>query len=201
MKLFYSPGACSLSPHIALREAGLDFELVKVDLKTKTTEHGADFTQINPYGYVPALQLDNGEVLLEGPAIVQYIADQVAGNQLAPMNGTIERYRVQSALTFINSELHKTIGSLFNPTLTDAVRQATVEKIDTRLKQLSAQMDGKDWIANGRFSVADPYLFVVLGWLKHFKIDVGQWPVLKAHADRLAARPAVQAALQAEGLA
>lgn len=200
MKLYYSTGACSLSPHIALREAGADFQLVKVG-RDKQTDDGQDFRKLNPYGYVPALQLDDGEVLTEGPAIVQYIADQFPSAQLAPANGTIARYRLQSALGFINSELHKTIGSLFAPGLDDATKAATVEKIDSRLKQLSTQMEGKDWIVNDTYSVADGYLFVVLRWLGIFKIDINQWPLLAAHQARVGARPAVQAALEAEGLA
>jgi len=200
MKLYYTPGACSLSPHIALREAGLDFQLVKVDLASNTTETGADFTQINPYGYVPALQLDSGEVLTEGPAIVQYIADLKPASGLAPTNGSIERYRLQSVLTFINSELHKSLGALFNPSLAEATKVATIERVGVRLKQLSAQMAGKQWLANDTYSVADGYLFNILSWLKMFNIDLGQWPLLAAHSARVAARPAVQAALKAEGL-
>lgn len=200
MKLYYKAGACSLSPHIVLREAGIAFDLVKVDTKTKTTEDGQDFLKLNPYGYVPVLQLDNGDILTEGPAIVQYLADRVPGNQLAPLNGTMERYRVQSALGFINSELHKTIGSLFAPNLSDEARAATAEKIDTRLSQLSAQLEGKDYIANNTFSVADVYLFVVMNWLKFVKLDINQWPVIAAHHARIAARPSVQAALKAEGI-
>lgn len=200
MKLYYSTGTCSLSPHIALREAGADFQLVKVG-RDKQTDDGQDFRKLNPYGYVPALQLDDGEVLTEGPAIVQYIADQFPAAQLAPANGTIARYRLQSALGFINSELHKTIGGLFAPGLDDATKAATVDKIDTRLKQLSTQMEGKDWIANNTYSVADGYLFVVLRWLGIFKIDINQWPLLAAHQARVGARPAVKAALKAEGLA
>ncbi len=200
MNLFYTPGACSLAAHIALNEAGLDFSTHKVDLKTKTTEDGRDFTQLNPYGYVPALQLDNGEVLTEGAAIVQYIADLKPEAKLAPANGTLERYRLQAALTFINSEVHKTIGRLFTPGLGEDVQAATKAQIDLRLGQLSKQMTGKDWIANNHYSVADGYLFTVLGWLKFFDIDLGKWPVLAAHSARVAARPAVQKTLVAEGL-
>lgn len=200
MNLFYTPGACSLAAHIALNEAGLDFGLQKVDLKTKTTEDGRDFTQLNPYGYVPALQLSNGEVLTEGVAITQYIADLKPEAKLAPANGTLERYRLQAALTFINSEVHKTIGRLFSPGLGEDAQAATKAQIDLRLGQLSKQMAGKDWIANNHYSVADGYLFTVLGWLKFFDIDLGKWPVLAAHSARVAARPAVQKALVAEGL-
>lgn len=201
MKLYYKPGACSLSPHIALREAGIDVELIKVDTKAKTTADGQDYTKINPYGYVPALEIKGGEILTEGPAIVQYIADLVPGNTLAPMNGSLERTRVQSALAFIGTELHKSIGALFNPALSDEGRKSAIDRIDLRLGQLSAQMDGKDYIANNTFSVADIYLFVVLSWLAHLKIDIARWPTLQKFSARLAARPAVRAALQAEGLA
>jgi len=201
MKLYYKPGACSLSPHIALREAGIDVQLVKVDTKAKTTDDGRDFLKINPYGYVPALELNDGQILTEGTAIVQYIADLVPGNKLAPMNGSIERYRVQAALGFINSELHKTVGSLFNPALVEEARPAIIEKVHQRLGQLQEQMAGKDFIANNTFSVADGYLFVVLGWLKHVRIDIGQWPGLQAFTARIAVRPAVQAAFLAEGVA
>jgi glutathione S-transferase len=200
MKLYYSQGACSLSPHIALLEAGADFEAVAVG-RDKRTADGRDFRDINPYGYVPALELDDGEVLLEGPAIVQYIADRWPAAGQAPPNGTLERYRLQSALGFINSELHKTIGSLFAAGLSEEARAATIEKIDTRLKQLSVQMQGRDWIANDRYSVADGYLFVVLRWLAFFQVDIKRWPLLAAHQERMAARPAVQAALRAEHLA
>ena len=200
MNLFYTPGACSLAAHIALNEAGLDFGLQKVDLKTKTTEDGRDFTQLNPYGYVPALQLSNGEVLTEGVTIAQDIADLKPEAKLAPANGTLERYRLQAALTFINSEVHKTIGRLFSPGLGEDAQAATKAQIDLRLGQLSKQMAGKDWIANNHYSVADGYLFTVLGWLKFFDIDLGKWPVLAAHSARVTARPAVQKALVAEGL-
>lgn len=198
MKLYYMQGACSLSPHIALQEAGVDFQLVKVG-RDKKTEDGRNFLEINPYGYVPALELDSGEVLVEGPAIVQYIADHFAP-ELAPANGSIERTRVQSALGLINSDIHKTVGSLFHGALSDAAKSATLEKIDTRLTQLSAQMQGKSWVANDTYSVADAYLYVVMRWLAFFKIDLGQWPVIAAHSERVAARPAVQAALRAEHL-
>lgn len=197
MKLYYMPGACSLSPHIALREAGLDFELIKVGRDKKTAD-GQDFLAINPYGYVPALQLADGEVLLEGPAIVQYIADLKPEAGLAPANGTRDRYRLQSQLTFINSELHKLIGSLFNPALTEEAKQATVAKIDTRLQQFGTQLGNREWLVGDRFSVADAYLYVVLSWLEIFKIDINQWPVLAAHHARVAARPSVQAAREAE---
>lgn len=200
MKLYYMPGACSLSPHIALREAGLPFELVKVG-RDKRTADGEDFLAINPYGYVPALALDSGEVLLEGPAIVQWIADQAPERGLAPAAGSMDRYRLQSALTLVNSEIHKPIGSLFNPALSEEAKAATLQRVDARLKTLSAQLGDGPWLVGDAYSVADAYLFVVLAWLRIFKVDLGQWPVLAAHSARVAQRPAVQEALKAEGLA
>jgi glutathione S-transferase len=200
MKLFYSTGACSLSPHIALYEAGATFEAVRVG-RDKRTSDGRDFRDINPYGYVPALELDDGEILLEGPAIVQYIADRWPAAALAPPNGTIERYRVQAALGFVSSELHKTIGSLFHGDRSDAERQAIEQRIDMRLTQLSTRMSDEEWMANDRYSVADIYLFVVLRWLAFFKMDIHRWPKMAAHQAQVAGRPAVQAALAAEHLA
>jgi glutathione S-transferase len=200
MKLYYAPGACSLSVHIALLEAGIAADLVKVDLGSHTTEDGRDFSSVNPYGYVPALELDDGEVLTEATALVQYVADRNPGAALAPANGTIERYRLQAALGFINSELHKTLGALFNPALVGDARAAIVQRAETRLGQLNAQFKGKEWMANESYSVADGYLFTILNWLKFFDIDLARWPLLAAHSARVAARPAVQAALKAEGL-
>lgn len=201
MKLFYMPGACSLSPHIALLEAGLPFQTVKVG-RDKQTADGRDFRSINPYGYVPALELDDGTVLTEGPAIVQYIADRAPDANIAPANGTLERYKLQAALSLINSEIHKTVGSLFNGAITDLVRESTIEKIGTRLTLLSAEVEkqGGRWVVNNAYSVADAYLFVVMRWLAGFKIDINQWPVIAAHSKRVAGRAAVQAALKAEGL-
>jgi glutathione S-transferase len=200
MKLYYAPGACSQASHIALYETGAKFDISKVDLKAKLTEQGEDFNKINPYGYIPSLRLDSGEVLNEGVAILQYVADQYPSAGIAPANGTMERYRLQSALTLINSEIHKTVGSLFNPAMSDDVKQATISKIDSRLKTLSEQLGSNDFVANNQYSVADAYLFTVLGWLKFFKIDLNQWPKLAAHSARIASRPAVQSALKAEGL-
>jgi len=198
MKLYIAPGSCSLSPHVALRETGLDFTLVKVDLRSKLYSDGRDFNAINPFGYVPALELDSGEILLEGPAIVQYIADLAPEKNLAPPNGTLPRYQLQSWLTFINSEVHKTIGSLFNPTLSDDMRAAIVQKVHTRLTQLEGVLGDKTYLLGDDFSVADTYLFNVLGWTRIFKIDLGAWPKLAAHSARIAERPAVQAAIAAE---
>ena len=199
MKLFISPGACSLSPHIVSREAGLNVEIVKVDLRAKTIKgSGADYRAINSKGAVPALQLDDGQVLTEGAAIVQYLADQKPGSGLAPAAGSMERYRLQEWLSYIGAEIHKLIGGMFNPTLSDEAKAAAIALTGTRLEWISKQLEGKDYLMGKTFTVADAYLFTVLGWLKYFKIDLAQWPVLKAHSDRVAARPAVQAALAAE---
>ena len=200
MKLYYAPGACSLASHIALHETGQAFDISKVDLKTHTTEHGEDFTKINPYGYIPALRLDNDVVLNEGVAILQFIADQSSSAKLAPDNGSFERYKLQSMLTFINSELHKMIGGLFNPTLTDDVRQATIARIEARLNTYSDQLGDDKFAVNNQYSVADAYLFTVMNWLKMFKIDINRWPKLAAHSAMMFQRPAVQAAMKAEGL-
>jgi glutathione S-transferase len=197
MKLYYSPGACSLSPHIALLEAGASFEAVKVG-RDKRTVDGLDFRDINPFGYVPALVLDDGEVLIEGPAIVQFIADRYPQARLAPPNGTLERYRLQSALGFINSEIHKTASGLFKPGLSEEERIAILGRFDERFQQLGVWRRGKDWIANDAYSVADAYLFVIARWLQ--KYDLERWPWLAAHFQRVRPRPAVQRALQAEGL-
>jgi glutathione S-transferase len=200
MKLYYGPGACSLSPHIALREIGADFDLVRVDTKSKRTDDNRDFHEINPYGYVPALELDSGEIITEGPAIVQYIADLRPEAGIAPPNGTLERTRLQSALALINSEIHKAAGALFNPSLDDAGKASATAKLESRLDVLERQLGTNHYLANNRYSVADAYLFVVLRWLKFFKIGLDRWPALAAHHARVAERPAVQAALQAEGL-
>jgi glutathione S-transferase len=199
MKLYYMPGACSLSPHIALIEAGAPFEAVKVG-RDKRTADGQDFLDINPYGYVPALVLDDGTVLTEGPAITQFVADRFPESEQAPPNGSIERYKLQAALGFINSELHKTASGLFDPEISEEQRERTARRLEKRLGQLAAQMDGKEWIANDRYSVADAYLFVVERWLASFKIDIAQWPVLAAHHARMRARPSVQKAMEVEKL-
>ena len=201
MKLYYSPGACSLSPHIALREAGVAFEIEKVDLGTKKTEGGADYTAINPKGYVPALRLDNGQVLTEGPAIVQYIADLKPGAKLAPASGTPERYRLQEWLNYIGTELHKSVGSLFNAKMPKEWQDQVKETIGNRFDFVSKQLEGKTFLTGDGFTVADGYLFTILGWTKYVGIDLAKWPVLQAYVGRVAQRPAVQAALKAEGLA
>jgi glutathione S-transferase len=200
MKLYYSPGACSLSPHIVLRELGEPVTLVKVDLKTKRTETGADYLAINGKGYVPALELDDGQVLTEGPAIVQYLADRKPQAGLAPAGGTMERYRLQEWLNFISTELHKQFSPLFAPDTPDAVKQAQQQRLANRFDWLSKQLEGKDWLLGARFSVADAYLFTVLNWCRFLGIELAKWPVLAQYQARVAARPAVQEALRAEGL-
>ncbi|WP_455813828.1 glutathione transferase GstA [Pseudomonas graminis] len=200
MKLFYTPGACSLSPHIALEEVGATFTLEKVDLKTKKTETGADFTTINSKGYIPALLLDDGSLLTEGTVIAQYVADLKPEAGLIPAAGSAERYKVLEWLSFISTELHKPMGALFNPAQTPDWKQATVATLNKRLDWLSSALAGKTWLQGEQFTVADGYLFTVLGWSKVVGFSLDSWPELQAFAGRVAARPAVQRALKAEGL-
>ena len=200
MKLYYMPGACSLSPHIALREAGLNFELKKVDGKTKQIDGGGDFMQINSKGYVPTLQLDNGQVLTEGPAVVQYIADLKPESGLAPKAGTAERYQLQEWLSFITSELHKAFSPLFNQSAAPEWKKGTTENLTKRLNWLDKELTGKTYLMGEHFTVADAYLFTVLSWTSHVGIDLNKWPALAAFVARVGARPKVQEALAAEGL-
>ncbi|MBA2960584.1 MULTISPECIES: glutathione transferase GstA [Ramlibacter] len=200
MKLYYSPGVCSLSPHIVLRESGLAFELVLASTKTHQLADGSDYYGINPLGYVPLLELDDGMRLREGPAIVQYIADQVPDKKLAPANGTLSRYRLQEWLTFIGTEVHKQFSPLFNPNMPDAGKAIFRDKLVNRFQWLDGQLAGKDYLMGEQFTVADAYLFAVGRWTKPMGIDLAQTPNVKAHADRVAARPAVQEAMKAEGL-
>jgi glutathione S-transferase len=200
MKLYYSPGACSLSPHIVALEAGLPVELEKVDIRAKKTAAGADYLSVNPKGYVPALDID-GELLTEGSAIVQYLADQKPETGLAPANGTLARYHLQEALNFITAELHKTIGSLFNPAQKGEWREATLALIDKRLTTLDGMLARKQFMLGDTFTVADAYLFTVLRWTRIHKIDLAKYPNVAAYVDRVGARPKVQEALKAEGIA
>ncbi len=200
MKLFYSPGACSLSPHIVLREAGYDPTLVPVDLGSHKAGNGKDFYEINPKGYVPVLELDDGQRLTEGPAIVQYIADRKPEKNLAPKSGTIERYRLQEWLNFITSELHKSFGPMFNPAFPADAKEMLKTKVLDRLAYVDRQLAGNDYLMGKNFSVADAYLFTVAGWAPYLKIDTGHLKNLAAFMARMAARPAVQAAMQAEKL-
>ena len=198
MKLYFSPGACSLASHIVLRELGLPFEAVQVDLVKKTTKSGEDFTTINAKGYVPALALDDGAVLTEGPAILQYLADLAPEAGLAPANGTLERYRLQEWLGFINSELHKQFSPLFNPSAPEQTKDAARKTIARRLGYVEAQLDGRTFLAGEAFTVADAYLYTVLGWTKHVGVDLAPFPRVVAFRERVGARPAVQAAQAAE---
>ena len=200
MKLYFAPGACSLSPRIALLEAGLPFTTQKVDTKTKQLDGGGDFWAINSKGYVPTLKLDNGQVLTEGPAIVQYIADQNPESGLAPKAGTMERYRLQEWLNFITSEIHKGFSPLFDSTLSPEVKQVFKDKLGKRFDWLSTQLTGKAHLMGDTFTVADGYLFTVLNWCQWVGIDLAKWPLLKDYQARVSARPKVQEALKAEGL-
>src|SRR6201999_4623007 len=200
MKLYYSPGACSLSPHIALHEAGLAHELVKVDLKAKTTETGEDFVAINPKGQVPALMLDSGELVTEGPVIVQVIADKAAGKNLAPANGTDERYKMQEWLNFTTSELHKNFSPLFNPAIPDDVKAFFRDRITGKFKYADSQLAGRDYLMGKQFTVADGYLYTMLRWADGHKFDLSGFKNLMAFKERVHARPKVQEALTKEGL-
>ncbi|TFZ01890.1 glutathione transferase GstA [Ramlibacter humi] len=201
MKLYYSPGACSLSPHIVLREAGLAFELVLASTKTHKLQDGTDYYGINPLGYVPMLELDDGTRLREGPAIVQYVADQVPTKNLAPANGTLPRYRLQEWLTFIGTEIHKSFSPLFNPAMPEEGKQIYRDRLASRIEWVDGQLAGKDYLMGDHFSVADAYLFVVTNWAKPMNIDLSARKNLMAWRERMSARPAVQEALKAEGLA
>ena len=200
MKLYYSPGACSLSPHITLIESGLKFDTVMTSTKTHKLQDGTDYYAINPKGYVPLLELDNGERLAEGPAIVQYIADQAPAKKLAPANGTWQRARLQEWLTFIGTELHKGYSPLFNPATPEDYKTMVKAKLADRYKWVDAQLEGKDYLMGSEFSVADPYLFTVTNWAKHVGVDLSAFKNVAAFMARMAARPAVQEALKAEGL-
>ena len=200
MKLYYSPGACSLSPHIALREAGLAFTPVQASTKTKQLADGTDFNTINAKSQVPVLEFDDGSRLTEGPAIVQYIADQVPDKKLAPANGTRERYRLQEWLNFITAELHKVFTPLFNADMPEQAKALFRAKLAERLQWVDGQLAGKDYLMGEGFTVADGYLFVVANWGQHVGVDIKPYAHLGAFMQRVAARPAVQAAMKAEGL-
>ena len=200
MKLYYAPGACSLSPHIALLEAGLPYDLVKVDLRAKKLENGDDYLKINPKGQVPALALDSGELITEGPVIVQMIADKVPAKNLAPARDSAERYKLQEWLTYINGELHKNIGPLFNPALSDEAKAVFKDRAMGKFKYLDGQLAGRDYLMGKQFTVADGYLFVMLRWAESMKFDLSGLNNLMAYKDRIAARPKVDEALVKEGL-
>ncbi len=200
MRLFYASGACSLSPHIVAREAGIEVVLQKVDLKTKTIATEGDFLAINPKGSVPALELDNGEILTEGPTIVQYLADLKPQSGLAPPSGTMARYRLQEMLGYINSELHKSYSPLFRPETPAQTRSERQEYLIRRYALPDKQLEGRQYLFGDTFTVADAYLFTVTSWAQHVKLDLSQFANLQAFQRRVAARPAVQAAMKAEGL-
>lgn len=200
MKLYYSPGACSMSPHIALLEAGLPFDLVKVDLKAKKLENGDDYLAINPKGQVPALGLDSGELITEGPVIVQYIADQAAAAKLAPANGTAERRQLQEWLGFINGELHKNFSPLFQPVFDDTVKGFFRTRLTSKFKFVDGALAGHDYLLGKDFTVVDGYLFVMLKWADRMNLDLAEFSNLTTYKARVAARPKVQEALVSEGL-
>lgn len=200
MKLYYSPGSCSLSIHIALREASLDFDLEKIDARAKKTASGGDYLAINPNGYVPALELDDGQILTECSAILQYIGDKNASLKLTPPAGTLERYRLQEWLSFLSTELHKGFGPLFNPTATDAFKETVAEKLRRRFGWMDRQLDGRDFLMGSQFTVADAYGFTIASWTDRMKIDRSSMSHLDDYMERVAARPHVEAAMRAEGL-
>jgi len=200
MKLYYSPGACSLSPHIALREAGLPFQLVMASTKTKKLADGSDYLAINPKGQVPLLELDDGERLSEGPAIIQYIADQAPASGLAPAAGTMARYRLQEWLNYITSELHKGFSPLFNPATPEDYKPLVRTRLGNQFAWVDKQLEGRSYLLGDSFTVADGYLFTVAGWGKYVDVDISGLPNLIAYLARVAARPAVQEAMKAEGL-
>ena len=200
MKLYYSPGACSLSPHIALQEAGLAYTPVLASTKSHKLQDGTDYYGINPLGYVPMLELDDGTRLREGPAIVQYIADQVPLKMLAPQNGSLQRYRLQEWLTFIGTEIHKGFSPLFNPATPEEYKTMAREKLLQRLQWVDSQLADKQYLMGDQFTVADGYLFTVTNWTQPTNLDISGLANLAAYRDRVGARPAVQAAMKAEGL-
>ena len=200
MKLYYSPGACSLSPHIALLEAGLPYDLVKVDLRAKKLENGDDYLKVNPKGQVPALALDNGELATEGPVIVQMIADKAPGKNLAPARDSAERYKLQEWLNYITGELHKNFGPMFSPVLADDAKAFFKDRVMGKFRYLDGQLAGRDYLMGKQFTVADGYLFTMLCWADRMKFDLSAMPNLLAYKARVAARPKVQEALTNEGL-
>ena len=200
LKLYFSPGACSLSPHIVLREAGLPFALEQVNLKAKKLKSGGDFLAVNPKGQVPVLELDNGETLTEGPAIVQYLADQKPETGLAPKAGTMQRYRLQEWLNFITSELHKSLAVLFRADTPEEYVKIVKESLAGKFAVLDQALGKRQYLMGDKFTVPDAYAFTVVGWSKYKDIDLSRWPNLKGYMDRVGARPKVQEAMKAEGL-
>ena len=201
MKLYFSPGSCSLSPHIVVRELGLPVDVERIDGRTHRTASGDDFYAINPKGQVPTLLLDDGQVLTEGAVIVQYLADRRPEAKMIPVAGTMERYRLQEWLNFIATELHKTMSPLFNPKLPDEIRQATKERIASRFDTVEKRLSQTPYLMGSSFTVADAYAFTIIGWSKRFEIDLARWPGIVAFMARVAERPAVKAALEVEAAA
>lgn len=200
MKLYYSPGACSLAPHIVLNELGSSYDIEKVDLAAKKTESGADFTAVNSKGYVPTLELGKGEILTEVSTILQYLADKAQNSGLLPAFGSMERYRAMETLNFIASELHKGIGGLFNPAMPEDGKKAIIDRVKRHLAWLNSELAKKPYMLGQTYSVADAYAFTVLGWSKWVNLDLSPYAHIIAYLDRVGARPAVQAALKKEGL-
>jgi glutathione S-transferase len=200
MQLYFAPGACSLASHITAREAGINIDLKRADTKTKKLEDGSDYLAVNSKGAVPALRLDNGQVLTEGVAIMQYLADQKPESTLVPKNGTFERYRVQEWLNYLTSELHKTFSPLWNPANEQAVKDYALTNLRKKFDWLNTQLAGKKYLTGDNFTVADAYMFTLLNWTNFLSIDLAGWPALKEFQARVAARPKVQEALEAEGL-
>jgi glutathione S-transferase len=200
MKLYYSPGACSLSPHIVANEAGIPLELVKVDVRSKTVAREGDFWDVNPKGYVPVLELDDGEVLTEGPAIVQFLADRAPAAALAPANGTFERVRLQEALNYLTSEIHKAYSPLFDPDVLPAVREERLAYLTRRYALIEKQLEGRKYLLGDRFTVADAYLFTLTRWARAVKLDLTGFPNVEAFQKRVGSRKAVLDAMRAEGL-
>ncbi len=201
MKLYYAPGACSLATHILMREAGLPVELEKVDIRNKSTEHGEDWMSLNPKGYVPALRMDDGEILTENLVIHGYIADLKPETKLAPAHGTKARLRQDELAVYVSTEIHKTYGAMFNPAITDDARKGAVDRLSMRYKLIEQLLsDGRTYLTGEQFSTVDAYLFTVTNWASMLKIDLSAFPKLLAYQQRVASRPAVQASLVAEGL-
>jgi len=200
MKLYFSPGACSLAPHIVLHEAGIAFQAVKTNTRERSTSDGSDFLRVNPKGYVPALLLDNGESLTECPAILQYLADLRPESGLLPPARSMDHYRVLEWVAFVATELHKGFGPIFRPGTPDDLKASTRERVAGRLDYSSRQLEGRAFAVGTQFTIADAYLYVVLGWMKPAGLDRERWPVLRDYHARIGARPAVKAARQAEGL-
>jgi glutathione S-transferase len=200
MKLYYSPGACSLAPHIVLNELGEKYDLEKVDLAAKKTDAGTDYTEVNGKGYVPTIEFSKGQVLTEVATILQYLADKAEGSKLLPKFGTMERYRAMETLNFVASELHKGFGALFAPGMPDEGKKVIIERVSKRLGWVDAQLATKPYLLGDNFSVADAYAFTVMNWGQWVGIDLKQWPNIAAYMERVASRPAVQTALKKEGL-